>query len=201
MISNKKYLLEALHRMNDEHRGFSFENHEGTFQMTLRPEKNECLVDDGFISFEIVVVYGEDKDPHRTFRALLEREFEEMDEDEYLVDDFSIEKTSTETSEDVCVAMDIINRCFSYRFCPCNKYLIGGTTYPMCYHCHMTATEDDMKIETCTICHDETPRIAMKPQPCCKQYMHVRCIDKWNDVNPTCPMCRVASKLISGERV
>ena len=210
MITNSKYFLEALHRMDNENRGFSFENKEGSFQMTLRPEKNECLENDNFMSFEIVIVYEEDKDPRGTFHALLEREFEEMDEDDYLMDDFSIEKNCTETSDDVRVAMEIVNQCFSYRFCPCNKYFIKGTTgttgttgtsYPMCYRCHMTATEDDMKVETCAICHEETPRIGMKPQSCCKQYMHARCINRWNDSNPTCPICRVSDKLISGERV
>lgn len=196
MIKSKSYFLGSLNRIYSANRGFTFRNEEETFDLTLRPDPD---VTDR-MSFEVVILYEEEKDPNGTFRALLERECIEMDEDEFLLEDFCLSKEATPDSPEVAHAINIINACYAYRLCSCSKYMIRDA-HPMCYFCHMIATEEDMKKETCAICHEETPKIGMKPQPCCRQYMHVRCIKKWNDTNPNCPICRASSKLISRSTV
>jgi hypothetical protein len=168
--------------------------------MVMRPSESMMDTTNETMSFEIVVIYGEEKDPQGTFKSLLDREFEEIDEDVYLLEDFTIRKNAKADSTEVLEAIKNVNACYEYRLCPCNKYVIKDA-HAMCFYCHMTAVNSDMNLETCTICHEETHKIAMRPQPCCKQYMHTRCINTWNNLNPNCPICRgIPDKIISEER-
>jgi hypothetical protein len=200
MITNPTYFLETMKRMYASRSGVMFRNEDGTFAMVLRCDSDITYR----MAFDIDIVYDEDTDPTGAYHQLLVNECMETEEDVFNVVSFDICKDAEPTSEDVTRAIKLVNECHSYRLCPCNKYMIRDD-HPMCFHCHMTATEADMKIETCTICHEETPRIGMKPQPCCKQYMHTRCIETWYNSsaskNPRCPICREPSVFFSYPRV
>ena len=189
LVKDPKYFLESLQRMYLMNQGFPIANEEESFEIILRPDTG---VVDG-MDFEIVILYNPGKDPNGTFRGLLEREGYETDDDEFVLDDFYIPQDAGPDSESVAHAMKIVNTCYTYMICSCNKYLIRDSK-PMCCYCHMTATEEDMKQETCTICHEETAKRGMRSQSCCKQYVHLRCISKWTMTNPTCPVCRAETK-------
>ena len=190
MIKNATYFLESLKRIHAGNHGVSFQNAEESFEMVLRtdPDTTEGM------EFEISIFRDEDDDPSGKFRALMKRECNEVDEDEFLLEDFYIPADATPTSKEVIEAIAIVNMCHGYKVCPCNKYMIRDG-HQMCLFCNMTADEESMKMDTCVICYEDTPKMGMHPQACCGQTMHRRCLDAWYGHSLTCPICRAVCKV------
>ena len=198
LIQNAENFLNGLKRLYDTDEAIVFPNIDETFVVMIRSEQeHEC--DDEMI-FEVLIVYDVNKHSEQ-FLQLLEREVIENDDDEFFLGRVCISKTSTKDSEDVTRDMQRINGFYAMRICPCNRYFIRDV-YPVCIYCQMIASEEQMQCSTCTICHEETPKIAMAPRPCCKQSMHMHCLDRWlnseaSGENPTCPICRAPVEKIS----
>ena len=202
LIHDAGNFLGGLKRLHDTNEGIVFPNFDGTFNMMLRSD-SECDVD--YMTFEVLVIHNPEKDETGCFYHLLEREISEDDDEEFILGVFCVNIESTKDSEDLVRAMHKLNSYHSIQICPCNKYFIRDSKQ-ICFYCEMTASIDGMKVEKCTICHEETPIIAMRPQPCCKQYMHIHCMDRWmnseaSGENPNCPVCRAPMEKISSDSI
>lgn len=200
LFVNNTYFFEALKRLWPG-QTLTFSNIENSFEFLLRPvlDHEDMMEPATEMRFELLIVYDADKDDDGEFEQLLDREFNNNEDGEHLVDEYVVDKSKTaEESFEITYMMSTMNRYARYRVCPCSKYLIKDNE-PLCIYCHMTASEQDMTLETCMICHDESPRVTMEPRPCCKHLMHKRCIKRWcnseaSGDEPTCPTCRAPIK-------
>lgn len=196
-MTHSDSFLRALTRLYKENDGIIFSNRDGTFELLLRCDPDDDPEDSEAMDFEVLIVYHDDKDASRNFKQLLEREamtsISDDEEAEFIISEWSIQKSSTAESDDVLRAMRFLNWCYDLTICPCNNYLIkDAPTNIMCVFCQMTATPDTLQSGMCVICHEETPLVTMKQQGCCKQYIHPLCLDKWycRTEFPQCPTCR-----------
>lgn len=195
LVQDTGNFLEAMNRLYNLNEGFLFKNSEESMNLMLRCDPDETST----MRFEVVIDYEEDDSGK--FLDLLNRELVEIDGDEHVLGHFTIDKKSTLEDDDVKDAMESLNTMYNIRACGCNKYFIRDS-HPVCIYCQMTASKSDMTMEQCTICHEVTPKITLRAQPCCRQFIHARCINKWinsdaSGEDPRCPICRAPTKLFS----
>lgn len=194
LIRDLGNFLGGIKRLYNSCEALTFENIDGTFEIMLRPDPEV----DELMTFEVLVIYDEDKDKFGTFIKLLRLELFENEDEEFFLGRISIRKDADTSSEDVVSAMHKLNAFYAVRICPCGRYFIRDIS-PICFFCHMTSADEDMQFIQCSICHEETQRITMRRQSCCKHFMHVHCVERWfnsdaSGENPTCPMCRAPIK-------
>lgn len=196
LVSDAKNLIDALRRIYDNDEAIYFQNRDETLDFFLRVDPG---VEDS-MKFELCAAFVSEG-VTGNLRKIVDRSTTVNDNDELIYREFSIDVDASPHSLDVEKAMGILNMHYDIRICPCNRQMIKDG-YDMCFYCHMTASSSELHKVMCTICHQETPRVTMQQQRCCKQYMHPLCLGRWHQseasgTDPTCPMCRASSKIFS----
>jgi len=134
LISDPKNFLDALKRMWPAH-SLTFANADETVEYLLRPDADSedfmVTSEKTEMNFELLVVYDSDHDDDGDFRRLLAREFLVNEDDEFVVEEFTVEKTADAESFDLRYMMSALNRYYKHRICPCSRYLIKDSS-PLC---------------------------------------------------------------------
>lgn len=191
LIRDRRNFLDALRRVHNINEGIYFSNSEDSLDILLR---SDPTIEDA-MGFDLCVAYvGRDD----SARHAIERCATMNEDGEYIYMSFMIDRNSTPDSLDVIHAVTEINMHYRMRMCPCNRHIVKDGLN-ICMFCHMTASTDDLKPLMCTVCLEETPRVTLKRQACCKQYMHPLCLVRWEQseasgADPPCPMCRASMK-------
>lgn len=196
-LSDRQNMLDALRRIHEHNEAIYFQNRDETLDFFLRTDP--CV--DEAMKFELCPAFVSDG-VTPTLRRIVDRSTVFNESDDLVYRDFAIESDASPHSLDVSKAMDILNAHYEIRICPCNRQLIKDG-HDMCFYCHMTASSDELHKVMCTICHQETPRVTLRQQQCCKQLMHPLCLGRWHHSEAscaepsrrTCPMCRASSKI------
>jgi hypothetical protein len=204
LITNPNYFLESMRRIHTEDSEVLFHNSEKTLRLMLRKDSNYDSEDDDMdnlkptTKIEFLIQYREDEDPHGRLYKLLDWDAEgyfcDWDSTAYILDDFDLPSGPSHSIEqNVAYALERINKVYNYSICGCGERLIKDER-PICFFCHMTGSNETMEEELCCICHEKTPRVSLKVQTCCKQYIHPRCLSTWEHTKETgaasCPLCR-----------
>lgn len=80
-----------------------------------------------------------------------------------------------------------IDECYNRKVCPACQYHVIRDKHEICTECHLTASDDDLRVHFCSICQQETCGMLATRMACCDQYLHTTCLRKWHGA---CPLCR-----------
>ena len=110
------------------------------------------------------------------------------DDDVLLMGEFSIRRGVHGAANRQLVKLrQLLEECTELRVCCCKRSFIYDRE-DMCCVCHLTATDDDLKNEFCSICQDSGCRKVMRATECCNNYLHQKCFARLPDGR--CPYCR-----------
>ena len=191
IIRSAKGFLGCLRRLHNNNDAITFMNDENSLRIRVR---NDPFVEDedeeDVIGFEVCLVDDDDDALH----DVLKLESGGYVDDERILVLETYEFVREELEQDPTLlqpAIDFINGVFHYTICLCGKYLVKDDA-AMCYYCHMTASDEDLKQEFCFVCHTSTVQKQMTCLKCCSQYVHAKCLNRWRSVskNKDCPHCR-----------
>lgn len=175
--------LKRLHVLND---GVLFWNEQRSFKLMLRNDP----VDPESVACELAIVVDEDDEGMMRVLEMMTNDGY-MDEPGTLVVESWCFAASDVGLEEAAKVQHAVNRVYSYRVCPCAKYLIKDDA-GVCLFCQMTASADNSSWHFCPICCEEGREMHMTLQPCCGQHLHARCMETWvhKSGDDRCPLCR-----------
>jgi hypothetical protein len=193
-IKNAQNFTSALRRLNAHNDAMIFWNDARDLKLMIRADMSE--EDDEWMTFDFVIVYDAESDRSGTRFELMDLEHDgyyDDDEDLFFIDDFRMPKCPSFDNEDTIKAMNLINKFYTTRVCPCSKYLIKNGE-ASCTYCLLTADAKDAVEFTCPICLDTIFGCHAVCQPCCSTHLHRACLDTWSnqsmDSARRCPLCR-----------
>ncbi len=193
LVKNKERFWEVLKRIHESNDGVVYENEERSFKFMIRndPEGGAGK----FMVMDLVIIATENDE--RVLDVLeLEHDgwWDEDDDTSFVVESWEFEK-SKPNQEELQEMMDYVNCTYDYKICPCEKYFIKDKK-DACFFCEMTASDDDMKRETCPICLVDGFAMHMKRTKCCNQVIHRGCARAWTlkGKTNTCAMCRAPTQ-------
>ena len=215
MIQDARALLGALRRLQTANDAVIFWNAEGSFKLMLRNDASEALeTDPDSMGWDLSIVWDEDEEDDdantnsmRDVGKVLQLEPDGfLDEPgTFIVDSGSLDLAAASEAlgssdcggccEDLRKVMAAVNKLHACTVCPCGKYLIKDAE-ASCIVCHMTSAPGDVRSHFCAICQCDGARRHMAQQPCCGQYLHVRCLSGWTGSwagTPVCPLCRAST--------
>jgi len=193
-IKNAQNFAAALRRLNAHNDAILFWNAARDLKLMIRADLSE--EDDEWMTFDFVIVYDAESDRSGTRFEMMDLEHDgyyDDDEDLFFIDDFRMPKCPSFDNEDTIKAMNLINKFYTTRVCPCSKYLIKNGE-ASCTYCLLTADAKDAMEFTCPICLDKIFGCHAVCQPCCSTHLHRGCLDTWSnqsmDSARRCPLCR-----------
>ena len=192
LVKDPGNFLCALERLRANNDAIMFWNRTKTLKFMLRSDST--LDSDQEMYFDMSITYDSSEDPDDVLGDILALEHEGYFESEtmFVVDEFSVLRNATESSEDLLAAMNKVNGVYDTIICPCSKYLIKDRS-TTCITCVMTGARDGFQRVFCPICHDdECLQMHMVMQQCCRQRVCSTCIRSWKNTtdDSKCPLCR-----------
>ncbi len=186
--------LRALRRVDDCESSIAYDNEDGTIRFLIVHNAEGSA--GKYMTFDVSVAVDEDKDGGRMAKIMdLDHDIWQEDEDSGLFEIESFEFLKQDPDrEDVRTMMDLVNKTYWYKVCPCQKYLIKDRS-DLCFFCELTATPEDLTKDTCPICLEDAYMMHLKKTPCCSQLVHRGCIKEWSVKGKTdkCALCRGSS--------
>ena len=193
-IKNAQNFASALRRLNAHNDAIIFWNAARDLKLMIRADLSE--EDDEWMTFDFVLVYDAETDRSGTRFEMMDLEHDgyyDDDEDLFFIDDFRMPKRPSFDNEDMIKAMNLINKFYATRVCPCSKYMIKNGE-SSCTYCLLTADAKDAMEFSCPICLDTIFGCHAVCQPCCSMHLHRACLDTWSnqsmDSARRCPLCR-----------
>lgn len=175
-------VLRRLHVLND---GVIFWNEQRSLKLMLRNDPVDCDT----LACELALVSDEDDERAAKLLALANGGY--MDEPgTYVLEGWSWPLADFDDAQAQSV-LAAVNDAYLWRPCPCGEYVIKDDAC-MCVFCHMTSTPDSKREQFCPICCEDGMAMHMTRMPCCKQHLHVSCLDTWKakSSDDRCPLCR-----------
>lgn len=188
-IKSKERFWDVLKRIYDSNDGVVYENEERSFKFMIRNNPDGGA--GKFMVMDLVIIATEDDE--RVSEVLeLEHDgwWDDDDDTSFIVESWEFEKAKPD-QEQLQEMMEYVNCTYDYKICPCGKYFIKDKK-DACFFCEMTASDADMKRETCPICLADGFFMHMKKTKCCDQIVHRGCAKTWSlkGKTNTCALCR-----------
>lgn len=177
----------ALKRVHATNSAVTYFSKDESFKLMIRndPEGGAGK----YMVVDLVIVAPEDED--RVLDVLeLENDgwWDDEDPAAFVVESWEFEKDAPDEDE-LTEMMEYVNATYKYTFCPCGKYFIKDDR-DVCVFCDMTASDDDLRKESCPICLSDGYMMHMKKTACCGQIVHRECCKAWTNKSKTCALCR-----------
>lgn len=191
LVKNKERFWNVLKRVHESNDGLVYENEERSFKFMIRndPEGGAGK----FMVMDLVIISSEEEE---RVQEVLELEHDGWwdDDNDFVIESWEFEKANPDQDE-LQEMMDYVNCTYEYKICPCGKYFIKDKK-DACFFCEMTASEEDMKRETCPICLSDGFTMHMKRTKCCDQIVHRGCAKAWTlkGKSGTCALCRAPTQ-------
>ena len=177
--------LGCLRRLHNHNDAVMFWNRDKDFRLMVR--NDPC--DDATLGFEVCILADEDEDISTVLQLECLGYFED---NVYVLETYSLSWDDVNAKSALLEpALDFVNAVFNYSVCPCGEHLIKDDS-SICYYCQMSSSVEDLAQAFCFVCHQTSIKKHMKSLPCCHQYLHRACLDKWKSVavDASCPHCR-----------
>jgi hypothetical protein len=192
-VKNKDRFWSVLQRVHETNDAIVYENDERSFKFMIRNDPDGGA--GKFMVMDLAIIAPEDDE--RVQEALEYEHDGWWDDDDpttFVVESWEFEKAKPDQGE-LQEMMDYVNRTHEYKICPCGRYLVKDKK-DACFFCEMTASDDDMKRETCPICLCDGFAMHMKRTKCCDQIVHRGCAKAWTlkGKTGTCALCRAPTQ-------
>jgi hypothetical protein len=193
LVKSKERFWSVLKRIHETNDGVVYQNEERSFKFMIRNDPDGGA--GKFMVFDLAIIATEDDD--RVQEALeMEHDgwWDDDDSTMFVIESWEFEKAGPD-DEELQEMMDYVNCTYDYKICPCGTYFIKDKK-DACFYCEMTASDEDMKRETCPICLSDGFTMHMKKTKCCDQIVHRGCAKAWTlkGKSGTCALCRAPTQ-------
>lgn len=192
MLKSRDQFWSAVQRIHETNSGITYHNEDSTFKLMIRNDPDGGA--GKFMVLDLIIVAPEEEE--RVIEALeMENDgwWDEDDPTAFVVESWEFLKKDPDEDE-IKEMMDYVNATYKYKICPCAKYFIKDGK-DMCVFCELTASQDDLKKESCPICLSDGYTMHMKKTKCCSQTVHKDCAKTWSLKGNTdkCALCRATN--------
>ena len=192
-VTDPASFVRALRRVNASESSIAYDNEDGTLRFVIAHN------DDGsagkFMAFDVCIANTDSDGPAGERLAAIMALDHDVQTDEfsdcYDLETFELPKDGPIDDEELQEMIDLVNKTYAYKICPCDKYLIKDKA-DLCFFCEATGDEAGLRKEQCPICLDDGYMMHLKKTSCCGQLVHRRCTKQWSNAGKTdkCALCR-----------